>query len=380
MSCKITVLHFCIRTGAAIALLLAVVFFVSAQERETIPAALSNSEVERILEDLRAEHSVPGFAVVISDRNGVIGSGAVGIKRAGDNDSVETMNRFHIGSISKPITSSAMGALVEAGILGWDSRVLDVLPEYRETSRPEYAGITLRQLLSHTAGIQPFEEDEEFEQAPDLNGDARERRRQFAKWVLTQQPVTVPGKGHVYSNAGYAVAAAMAEQASNEPFELMVQRTVFDPLKLKSAGIGAPAAKGMDEPWGHSRINEKWVPHGPEESYPFADIIRPAGDFHMNLFDLAEFGRAHMLGMEGANGFLRSATIRVIHTEVMDGYGLGWNVREKYDSHLGGLEGMHTALLMIMKQDGRVYALAVNAEMEDTAIFGKAISQLRRLP
>lgn len=349
------------------------------QVRSESKELLSDQAVQEILENLQAEYGAPGFAVTISDRKGVIGSASVGVKRIGGSDPLRPDSRFHIGSISKPITSSAIGSLVEEGVLGWDSRVMDLFPEFRKTSKPEYGSVTLLQLLSHTSGIQPFEEDEEFERAPEWNGDARERRKRFAKWVFTLKPVAAPGSESVYSNAGYAVAAAMAEQAADESFEHIVQRTVFDPLGMKSAGVGPPAAKYADAPWGHSQVNGQWVAHDPGQKVPFSDLIRPAGDFHMTLFDLAAFGRAHMLGLEGIDGFLHSSTIRIIHKEVLDGYALGWNVREKYDSHLGGLEGLHTALLMIMKEDGRVYALAVNGETDDTSIFGKAISQIRRL-
>ena len=55
-------------------------------------------------------------------------------------------------------------------------------------------------------------------------------------------------------------------------------------------------------------------------------------------------------------------------------------MRERYDSHLGGLEGMHTVLLLVFKEEGRVYALGVNAELDDTTIFSQALSALRKLP
>jgi CubicO group peptidase (beta-lactamase class C family)/DNA-binding PadR family transcriptional regulator len=341
---------------------------------------LPSEEVERILESLRAEHDVPALVAVVSDRHGVIGAGAVGVRRVGGNSRIEAGDRFHLGSIAKPITASAIAALVEAGTLAWDSRLLDVVPELGSGARADYAAVTLRQLLSHTAGIQPFEEDEEFVRVPTISGSPRERRLAFARWLSTLEPAAPPGTAHVYSNAGYAVAAAMAERAADDDFERIVRRVIFDPLGMTSASAGAGRAISADEPWGHRRSGRSWEARDPRLEVPFAALIRPAGDFRMTLFDLAAFGRAHLRGLQGEDGFLAAETIGTLHTEVLDGYALGWNVRDRFDSHLGGLEGMHTALLFVDKEAGRVYSLAVNAEIDDTSIFGRAISRLRRLP
>ena len=250
-------------------------------------AEIPRAEIDAVLGSLVAEQTVPGIVAVVADRQGIIGTGAVGVERVGATEAIEPESRLHVGSVSKPLTSSLMGVLVERGDLAWESRALDVLPELRATARPDYSDVTLAQLLSHTAGIPPFEEDEEFEAAPEHEGTARERRLEFARWLLTLDPVAAPGTAHVYSNAGYAIAAAMAERAADAPLEELMQRLVFDPLGLASAGAGPPAATWPGEPVGHTRDDDQWVARDPDEVVPFADLIRPAGDFHMSLLDRA---------------------------------------------------------------------------------------------
>ena len=332
-----------------------------------------------ILESLRAQASVPGFAAVVMTSSGAYAAAATGRRRIGSSDPLLTTHRFHIGSISKSISSAAIGALVEQGTLSWDTPALDAFSG--EHSDARYRTVTVRQLLSHTAGVAPFEEDADFEKAPALKGDGTATRAAFARWLLTQPPIASPGTQHIYSNAGYAMAASIAERATGQSFEAIVNGSVIAPLGLQSAGVGLPGAHSNTEPWGHSFDGAgQIVEHDPAVPYRFADLLLPAGGYHMTLLDLARFGRAHLLGLEGQRGFLEPSTIRDIHTEVLDGYALGWNVRTAYDSHLGGLENIHTAILFLFKAESRVYALAVNIELDDVSIFGQAISQLRKLP
>lgn len=57
-----------------------------------------------------------------------------------------------------------------------------------------------------------------------------------------------PGTRHVYSNAGYAVAAAMAERVTGRSWESLMKKYVFGPLKLRSARFGWPARQGAPAP------------------------------------------------------------------------------------------------------------------------------------
>ena len=97
----------------------------------------------------------------------------------------------------------------------------------------------------------------------------------------------------------------------------------------------------------------------------------------MSMIDLARFGSAHLNALAGKPSILSQAAAREIHTAMRDGYGLGWNVRENADSHLGGLEGLHTALLLIMKSEGKAFAIGVNAETDQTEVFVEVITAFR---
>lgn len=333
------------------------------------------ARVDDILAELLKEHDDPCVVAVVADRERILAFGAAGSLRSGGDEPVRASSPFHIGSVSKPVTATMIATLVEEGRLDWETRVLDVLAEFRESSDRGWDHLTVRHLLSHTGGVPPFEEDEAFGKAPTFEGGPRRKRYEFTRWLLTSAPEAAPGSRHRYSNAGYAIAAAVAERLADRSYEDLVADRVFTELSLESAGSGPPVE--ADAPWGHSRRDATIHAHDPAEPVPFADLIRPAGDWHMNMQDLAAFGQAHLRGMLGDDGLLASGTVKVLHREVMDGYALGWNVSERYDHHLGGLEKMHTVILMIFKgDDPRVFA--VGACIEESEILGPAVSRLRK--
>ena len=338
----------------------------------------ASNDDQAFLDELRDEFDLPGLAIAVADRDGVIFTGAAGSRRVGSGAALETTDPFHIGSVSKPITSTVVGVLVDQGEFDWETTVGELSAELMRDARPEYASITIGQLLSHTAGIPPFEEDEEFDAIPVAAGDARAQRLTFAQRVLTLEPVAAPGNAHVYSNAGYTIAAAAIEHRYQQDFAVLARRLVFAPLDLTSAGVGPPSLDDPDAPWGHALVEGEWQATDPRDGARVRRLILSAGDFHMNVVDLAHFGRAHLRALEGRPGLLRPGTAGRIHSVVMDGYGLGWNVRDNEDSHLGGLEGQHTALLLIHKSEARVFAIALNAETEETAVFGRLIARFRR--
>jgi CubicO group peptidase (beta-lactamase class C family) len=130
----------------------------------------------------------------------------------------------------------------------------------------------------------------------------------------------------VYSNAGYGVAAALAERAAGEPWESLLEKRFFGPLGMRSAGLGWPATvEGPDQPWGHS--GSPPVPQPPDAPYRLPACLAPAGGVHASIEDFARYARFHLQELRGRKLFLEPATARLLHTPV-GGYAMGWMDRE----------------------------------------------------
>ncbi|MGH2562135.1 MAG: serine hydrolase domain-containing protein, partial [Thermomicrobiales bacterium] len=169
-----------------------------------------------------------------------------------------------------------MATLVEEGGLGWDATPADILPGVATTIHPALRAIWLEDLLAHRAGIDPFVGHARFAQLPPFGGSARDQRLAFAEWLLRQEPFVTPRSGNVYSNAGYTIVAAMIERVTDQSWESLIRSRLFEPLDLASAGFDWPTENDPNQPWGHRKLPQGFVPH----AYPVTPFEAPVGDVH----------------------------------------------------------------------------------------------------
>jgi CubicO group peptidase (beta-lactamase class C family) len=172
----------------------------------------------------------------------------------------------------------------------------------------------------------------------------------------------------LYSNTGYAVAAAMAEAATGESYESMLQTRLFQPLGVR-AGYGWPAKEDPCQPWGHwrGRVRRRLIPQDPNGCYQLEAHLAPAGDVHLSVGDYARFLQLHLRGLHGRDGLLQAETVRQLHTPVGE-YALGWGVWEqngiKVSGHEGSAGSFYAAAVVVPECD---VAVAVFANAGDEA-------------
>jgi D-alanyl-D-alanine carboxypeptidase len=133
--------------------------------------------------------------------------------------------RYAIGSISKQFTASALLLLQQDGKLSLDDKVAKYFPRLTHAN-----AITIRQLLTHTAGYQDYwPQDYTF-------ADMRQPTKPaaiLARWA--RQPLDYePGTRWQYSNTGYVLAGLIVEKVSGEPLYRFLERRVFEPLGIES--------------------------------------------------------------------------------------------------------------------------------------------------
>jgi CubicO group peptidase (beta-lactamase class C family) len=330
-----------------------------------------------LVEEVRAEVGAPGMAVAVAHGDAVVAQAAAGVRARGAEATVTVDDRFHVGSVTKPMTASLIGILVERGTLDWEMAVGDVLPALE--MREEYRMVTLDQLLTHCAGVQPFLtfDDEDDLRLQSLPGSPTEQRAAFLVEALGGAPL--PGSSFAYSNAGYVLAAYAAETATGKSWERLMQELVFDPVGMVHTGTGWPATNERpDQPLGHmgSGADLQVQPIG---GWDVGTFLAPAGDVHASAGDLARFGLMHARGLAGEDGLLTAATIAHLHTAPAAGstpYGRGWFLTDEGNWH-GGSAGSFYALLQVLPEHGT--AVAVLANSGDTASHGAALKVVERV-
>jgi CubicO group peptidase (beta-lactamase class C family) len=325
------------------------------------------AEIQAILDPIAKQFGVPGLAAAVVHGDGPIVVAATGVKIKGKAAPLRADSRFHLGSVTKPITATMIATLVEEGFLSWDLKISAAFPEWKSTTRPEYADVTLAELLAHEGRIQPFTDDATFATVPEFEGTPAEQRRAFVRYVLTLEPMPKARKPYTYSNAGYSVAAAMAEHVTGQTWEQLIEERIFKPFDMQKAGFGWPAATHPDEPWGHWEKNGKLVPNDPKGTYQLPVYLAPAGDIHMTLEELARFTRAHLVALRGKPTILKTSTARLMHT-MRNQSGLGWGVVTLLDyypvSVYTGSAGTFDAMIAITPGADIGVIVATNAGSE----------------
>ena len=296
------------------------------------PDAALTAAAERIL----AEHDVPALGVVVVRADGATRAGVAGVRERGGDDAVTPDDRWHLGSCTKAMTATLIARLVEAGTLRWDLTVAQALPREADRFLPAYRDATLRQLLTHRAGVTGGTGPAAaWAAAFAERGTPAKQRQRFLRAVLGE---TEPGSAdaYEYSNVGYALAGHIAETVARVPYEKLMQREVFAPLGMENAGFGPPAAKRRDQPVGHAADG---TPMPRDADNPPA--IAPAGRAHATLADWARFVRAHLGPVQTADGepFLSAATLAELHRPEPgpgQAYAAGWITTERGWAGAGG--------------------------------------------
>jgi CubicO group peptidase (beta-lactamase class C family) len=214
---------------------------VSASAPSADPGDLA-SIADAIVRPAMAEQSIPGASFVAFDARGGLVARHWGLADREANSAVTDATVWPIASITKTLTATAAMTLVEQRRIELDA---DVAAYLHETRIPPFAGapITLRRLLSHTAGF-----DEVRGRQCSLH-DAPEALYDFLNRKLMR--IRPAGELTAYSSYAIAVAQQLIEDVAGGRYEDYVNETIFRPLGMTSAHfvLRAPDLAGLAAPY-----------------------------------------------------------------------------------------------------------------------------------
>lgn len=310
------------------------------------PGFAQERSLNAALEPIRTKFGLPALGAAVAKDGRIVAAGVVGTRVLGRNLPAALDDRFHLGSDTKAMTATLAGMMIDEGKLRWDSTIGEVLGADIPNLNPTFAAIRLEQLLSHSSGI-PSDNDEiaalYFANPDSYDYDLTQlRKRIIGSWGSKHEPKVPEGSPFQYSNLGYIIVGAMIEKVSGEPWDNLMQRRIFAPLGLKTAGLGPQATFGLyDAPIGHKVDGDKVtpMPWGPASDAPA--VVGPAGIAHMSVRDFARW--ASWNAAEGRRGpqLVTPETLKRIHrahvktpvianpkpgTPKTGEYALGWGI------------------------------------------------------
>jgi CubicO group peptidase (beta-lactamase class C family) len=304
------------------------------------PIAASRALIQEIMEN----QGVPGASVAVGIGGEIVWAEGFGWASIELGVPVTTLTKFRIGSVSKTVTASAVGILLERGQLDLDAPIQDYVSDFPEKRWP----ITTRQLGGHTAGVRHYRGLEMYSDRTYPTVDAG--LEIFAEDTLLFEPET----DYSYSSYGWNLLSAVLEGASGVDFLEFMKDEVFEPLGLRHTvadhndSIVVHRTEFYEEGPGGGIVN---APHV-DNSYKWA-----GGGFLSTPEDLVRFAQAHM-----RPGYLRAGTLEVLQTPQTlrngesTGYGIGWRSYTQEDGdlmlgHSGGSVGGSTLMVMVPEHD-----------------------------
>jgi CubicO group peptidase (beta-lactamase class C family) len=319
---------------------------------------------------------VPAASIAVVKDGAIVAVRAYGMARLPDTAATTAMP-FAIGSVSKQFTSALILLLAQDGKLSLDDHVGRFLPELTQAD-----DVTIRQILSHTAGYQDFWPED---YSPLIFHKPAAPLSYVDEWGRKKLDFA-PGTAWQYSNTGYAIAGLIAEKAGGAPLFDQLRARILAPLHMNSAADYAYHGIPAGGPLGYERYG-----FGPPRAAP---LDMPAwsfasGGLAMTPHDLALWDISVM-----NRSLLSAASYDAMQTEVKlkdgtgTGYGLGVQVGTRNGhrmiEHSGEETGFvaenivfpddHDAVVVLTNQDASRAARVIADQVAQIA-FGIAPAQ-----
>lgn len=307
------------------------------------PHTAAVAELDKLIAEQVTDKRLPALSIALVDDQRVVWAKGYGFQDRGKKVPASAETVYRVGSVSKLFTDVAVMQLVEQGKLDLDTPVAHYLPDFKPTTKPEYEPITLRMLMAHRSGLV---------REPPVGNYFDPTDPTLKKTVASLNGVPLvypPGERIKYSNAAVGVIGYTLQKTQHEQFEKYVQRTVLDPLGMKSSSfLPTPAVKQ------HLADAVMWTYHGREFPAPTFELgMAPAGCMYSTVLDLAKFQSCLFAGGKiGGTQLLKPGTIDQMFTPQFakpgekEGFGLGFYVDEfeghKRVSHSGAVYGFAT--------------------------------------
>ncbi len=312
----------------ATVLSLAVLFFAcpaAAQKATKEMAEAAIPKLEKLAQDAVANGEVPGLSIAIVYKDEVLYLGGFGVRQAGKPELVDADTVFQLASLSKPISSTVVAALVGDGVVAWDSRIADIAPGFQLNEAYPTSQVTITDLFAHRSGLSG-------NAGNDLEGLGFDRDTILSR-LHYLKPTSSFRSAYAYSNFGLTEGAVAAARAAGKTWEEVSEEKLYSPLGMSSTSSRhADFLKHDNRASLHVMFDGKWtalVKRNP-------DPQSPAGGASSTARDLAKWVHLQLgNGKFDGKQLIKEDALEPTHAPLVDRgknpvtgapsfYGLGW--------------------------------------------------------
>ncbi len=288
---------------------------------------------------------VIGFSVAIMQGVDTVYNKGFGFTSPAKTESITNQTRFKIASISKLMGATIVMKLVEEGKLSLDQTLFELLPDF---PNPEQAKkITLRQMLSHTSGLQDYasEIDSMF-----LDTGVAPTMQDFNAFFKDRELFFEPGSNYSYCNSGYLLMGWIIEKATGNSLQNEIDRVINEPTGMKLKLISEAVNDPNMAPYWELKKDSTFIP------YPHWTWIKGDGGITATTIMLAQFPRLWAHGKIISDASFREMITPIVLTDgIQTGYGIGVRNGEFYGEkiigHTGGNKSTYAIMLYFPARD-----------------------------
>lgn len=283
----------------------------------SIPCFAQDAMTAKADDYIRSEiqkQRIPGISLAVIKNGRIILAKGYGFANVEHQVPVKPETIFQSGSVGKQFTATAVMMLVEDGKISLDDKITNYFPD----APAAWQNITVRHLLTHTAGTTDYPNDFDF-------------RRDYAEEDLYKRAKTIslafqPGEKWSYSNLGYVMLGILIHKVSGKFYGDFLQERIFKPLGMSTARIISEEDLVPNRAAGYRLVkgelkNQEWVSPSVNTT---AD-----GALYLTVYDMAKWDAALY-----TEKLLKKSSLDQIWTPVKlnkgktENYGFGWSLNE----------------------------------------------------
>lgn len=348
--------------------------------------------IDSLVNNVLSVFKVPGAAIgVIKDGKVLLNKG-YGLQDINQPLLVDEQTLFKIASTSKAFTAAALAILVDQKKITWESKVVDIIPNFALYDPWVTKEFTIADLLTHRSGLARFAGD--LMLWPEPAGFSRDEIINNLKYL---KPASGFRSEYAYDNLLYIVAGEVVASITGDSWEAFVEKNIFTPLKMKRCFSGSVPQREMEniaQP--HGLINGKPEIIKRNQTYHKESVMAAAGGIKCSVNDLLIWINTQLtLGVSptGIRIFSEAQSKKMWQPHTIlsvsksekkydntnfKSYGLGWRLADMHGykrvSHTGSLSGNLSYITMIPELDlGVVVLINQNSSYARNAIMSSIV-------
>ncbi|MFA6113937.1 MAG: serine hydrolase domain-containing protein [Sphingomonas sp.] len=327
--------------------------------------AEERTQVDRIVADTLKATEVPSASIAVVRGGEIVFAKAYG-KQAETMPAPRDDAPYQIASVSKQFTAAALLLLENDGKLSLDDKVAKYVPGITDGDK-----ISIRQLLSHTSGLQDYWPQDYSFKAMATPVTPQEIVDRWAKKPLD----FAPGTQWQYSNTGYVVAGMIVEKVAGIPLLDFLKLRIFKPLGITAYDQDLAIGKGFPQGYGRAAMGPVRVATPAAHGWLFA-----AGELAMSARDLAKWDVARLdRRILTPEDWMHQETPVKLNDGTSTGYGLGVSIGSangrRYIEHTGEAVGFLSENIVFPDEKAAIVVLTNTWSSDAFITIGQALAK-----